>query len=81
MGKPLASALHQRGLVHAKANQLMPAVDDVTEAYKLDRSNTQCKAHMAQLAQKLAAYHAVHGPPENINMKGGGAKITEEKSA
>lgn len=76
------------------------------------------RQHMAQLAQKLAAYHAVHGPPENINMKvrpnshwshysvpnysvphmglprptnlggplvpivkGGGAKITEEKSA
>ena len=58
----LADAYHQRGLVHAKANRLMPAIDDVTQAYKLDRTNEQYKAHMSQLAQKLAQYTAMHGP-------------------
>jgi hypothetical protein len=42
--------------VHDKLDDLYAAVDDVTEAFKLDRSNVQYKQHMGELAQKMA-YH------------------------
>ena len=49
----------QRGLVHAKLNDLYAAVDDVTEAFKLQRKNATYKQHMGDLAQKLAQHIAV----------------------
>lgn len=49
--------------MHAKANQLMPAVDDVTEAYKLDRSNTQCKAVRAHLPMTHNTQYKTLLPP------------------
>ena len=58
----LANALHQRGLVHAKMSDLYAAVDDVTEAYKLDRANPLYKQHMGELAQKLGYHVATQGP-------------------
>jgi hypothetical protein len=51
--------LVQRGLVHAKLDDLYAAVDDVTEAYKLQRDNAMYKQHMGDLAQRLAHHVAV----------------------
>ena len=46
-------------MVHAKLDDLYAAVDDVTEAFKLQRDNTTYKQHMGELAQKLAHHVAV----------------------
>lgn len=53
-----SSRLVQRGLVHAKLDDLYAAVDDVTEAFKLQRDNATYKQHMGDLAQKLAHHVA-----------------------
>jgi hypothetical protein len=45
--------------VHAKLNDLYAAVDDVTEAFKLQRKNATYKQHMGDLAQRLAQHVAV----------------------
>lgn len=55
----LSSWRAQRGLVHAKLNDLYAAVDDVTEAFKLQRKNATYKQHMGDLAQRLAQHVAV----------------------
>ena len=46
----------------AKMSDLYAAVDDVTEAYKLDRANPLYKQHMGELAQKLGYHVATQGP-------------------
>lgn len=51
--------LVQRGLIHVKLDDLYAAVDDVTEAFKLQRHNETYKQHMGELAQKLAHHVAV----------------------
>ena len=45
--------------MHAKLDDLYAAVDDVTEAFKLQRDNAVYKQHMGDLAQKLAHYVAL----------------------